>query len=130
MFVLYSGKEPWNGATSLHEMLDFTDIPEQLRDMTSDYRINVIEIRKLKHTEVFRTDVRQVFDFIRCSEDKKQLQELVEREVYYQYMEEDIVERKVSTVRRGIILGRISGSRNFMCILLKGFLSIISLYSR
>lgn len=111
-------------------MLDFTDIPEQLRDMTSDYRINVIEIRKLKHTEVFRTDVRQVFDFIRCSEDKKQLQELVEREVYYQHMEEDIVERKVSTVRRGIILGRISGSRNFMCILLKGFLSIISLYSR
>lgn len=57
--------------------------------MTSDYRINVIEIRKLKHTEVFRTDVRQVFDFIRCSEDKKQLQELVEREVYYQHMEED-----------------------------------------
>lgn len=27
-FVLYSGEETWDGPTSLHEMLDFTDIPE------------------------------------------------------------------------------------------------------
>lgn len=88
-FVLYSGEEPWNGPTSLHEILDFTDIPEQLKDMTSDYRINVIEIRKLEYTEVFQTDVRQVFDFIRCAEDKVRLKQLVENDAYYQNMEED-----------------------------------------
>ena len=88
-FVLYSGKEAWDGPTSLHEMLDFTDIPESLREMTPDYRINVIEIRKLQHTEVFKTDVRQVFEFIRCSEDKVALQKLVESDAYYRNMEED-----------------------------------------
>lgn len=57
--------------------------------MTSDYRINVIEIRKLENTVVFQTDVRQVFDFIRCAEDKELLKELVENDAYYQNMEED-----------------------------------------
>ena len=88
-FVLYSGKEAWDGSTSLHELLDFTDIPESLREMTPDYKINVIEIRKLEHTEVFKTDVRQVFDFIRYSEDKVALQKLVESDAYYHSMEED-----------------------------------------
>ena len=40
-------------------------------------------------TEVFRTDVKQVFDFIRCSEDKKKLVELVENDVYYTQMGEE-----------------------------------------
>ena len=88
-FVLYSGKEPWDGPTSLCEMLTFADIPEGLRKMASDYKINVIEIRKLEHTEIFHTDVRQVFNFIRCSEDKEKLKELVENDEYYQHMEED-----------------------------------------
>ena len=70
-------------------MLDFTDIPDSLRNMTPDYRINVIEIRKLEHTEVFQTDVRQVFDFIRCAEDKKRLRALVEHDEYYKNMDED-----------------------------------------
>lgn len=88
-FVLYSGEEPWDGPTSLHEMLDFADIPELLREMTSDYKVNVIEIRRLENTEVFQTDVRQVFDFIRCAEDKVRLKQLVENDAYYQNMEED-----------------------------------------
>lgn len=88
-FVLYSGVEEWDGAVSLHGILDFTDIPESLRKLTSDYKINVINIRKLKHTEVFQTDVRQVFDFIRCSENEVALSELVKNDPYYHNMEED-----------------------------------------
>ncbi len=88
-FILYSGSEPWNGPRTLHEMIDFTDIPKELREMVADYKINVIEIRKLEDTSVFRTDVRQVFDFIRCSGDKKALKELVEKDDYYKNMDED-----------------------------------------
>lgn len=91
-FVLYSGEEPWDGPESLHGMLDFTDIPECLQEMTSDYKMNVIEIRKLAHTDVFRTDVKQVFDFIRCAEDKNQLKKLVEHDSCYQSMDEDAFE--------------------------------------
>lgn len=88
-FILYSGEEDWDGPESLHEMIDFTDIPESITEMVQDYRINLIEIRKLKDTSVFKTDVRQVFDFIRCSEDKKALKKLVESDEYYSSMEED-----------------------------------------
>lgn len=45
--------------SELQEMLDFADIPERLQKMTPDYRINLIEIRKIEDTSVFRTDVRQ-----------------------------------------------------------------------
>ena len=88
-FILYSGSKPWDGPKSLHEMLDFTDIPETLREMVADYKINLVEIRKLEDTSVFKTDVRQVFDFIRCSNDKNALKKLVETDDYYKNMEED-----------------------------------------
>lgn len=78
-----------HGPKSLHEMLDFTDIPETLREMVADYKINLVEIRKLEDTSVFKTDVRQVFDFIRCSNDKNALKKLVETDDYYKNMEED-----------------------------------------
>lgn len=79
----------WDGPKSLYEMLDFADRPKRLQEMTQDYRINLIDIRKLEDTSVFRTDVWQVFDFIRCSEDENALKELMERDAYYQNMEED-----------------------------------------
>ncbi|MBQ2986510.1 MAG: hypothetical protein IJE23_03410 [Tyzzerella sp.] len=88
-FILYSGSKPWDGPKSLHEILDFTDIPETLREMVADYKINLVEIRKLEDTSVFKTDVRQVFDFIRCSNDKNALKNLVETDDYYKNMEED-----------------------------------------
>ena len=88
-FVLYSGVEEWDGPKSLHGMLDFTGMPGELEEMVPDYRMNLIEIRKWSDTRVFQTDVRQVSDFIRCSEDKRALAELVEQEPYYQEMDED-----------------------------------------
>lgn len=91
-FILYAGTIDWDGAESLHEILDFTDIPEQLKAKVQDYKINLIEIRKLQNTEVFKTDVRQVFDFIRCSENKEALIKLVESDSYYQNMEQDAFE--------------------------------------
>lgn len=88
-FILYSGLEEWDGPETLHEMIDFSDIPENIAGMVPDYRINLIEIRKINDTSVFKTDVRQVFDFIRCSENKKELKSLVESDEYYSSMEED-----------------------------------------
>ena len=88
-FILYSGKDAWEGPECLHDMLNFEDVPPALQYMVPDYKINVIDIRKFENTEVFRTDVKQVFDFIRCSEDKKKLVELLENDVYYTQMDED-----------------------------------------
>ncbi len=88
-FVLYAGKDAWDGPTCLHDMLDFTDVPESLKNMTSDYKINVIDIRQFENTEVFQTDVKQVFDFIKYSDDMNRLLDLVENDAYYREMDED-----------------------------------------
>lgn len=88
-FVLYAGEGCWDGPHGLCDMMDFTNFPQELRAMVSDYRINVVPIRQFENTEVFKTDVRHVFDFIRCSNDKKKLLELVENDVYYKEMDDD-----------------------------------------
>ena len=75
-FVLYGGKEPWDGPWSLHEMLDMEEVPEEMRRLVVNYPLHV----------------KQVFDFIRCSEDKKMLLELVQTDNSFQCMEEDAYE--------------------------------------
>jgi len=79
----------WDGSRNLYDLLDFTDIPEQLKPLVNDYKIHLIEIRKIKDTSVFRTDLKQVFDFIRYSKDKKKLRELMETDSAYQNLDED-----------------------------------------
>ena len=88
-FLIYSGKEPWDGPMSLHDIIDFTDIPKELREKTVDFPINLIDVRRLEDTSMFQTDVKYVFDFIRCAESKEKLYELVSNEPYYQAMDED-----------------------------------------
>ena len=88
-FVLYYGKEEWDGAKDLHGILDFTDIPKSLQKLVQNFQIHVIEVRKLKDTSMFRTDIRQVFDLIRLSESKEELRDLVKNDPAYQQMEED-----------------------------------------
>lgn len=104
-FILYSGSQPWQGPKTLHEMLDFTDIPEELKEMISDYKINLIEIRKLRDMSIFKTDVRQVFDFIRCSNDKNELKKLVETDGYYRKMEEDAFDVAVQYTNATELIG-------------------------
>lgn len=87
--VLYYGEKEWDGAKDLHGLIDFTEIPESLKEKVSNYRIHVIEVRKLQNTDMFQTDVKQVFDFIRFSKDKRKLKELMEHDPAYAFLEED-----------------------------------------
>lgn len=91
-FVLYGGKEPWDGPRTLHEMLDMEGLPEPMRELVADYPLHLVDIRRLKDTSVFKTDVKQVFDFIRCAEDKRELFKLVQGDESFQCMEEDAYE--------------------------------------
>lgn len=119
-FILYSGEEEWEGSERLHDMLDFTDIPDELKEMTPDYKINLIEIRKLKDTSIFKTDVRQVFDLIRCSDDKDKIRALVMKDEYYQNMEEDAYDVAVHCTNATQLIGmkeyyRAEGGKINMC---------------
>jgi hypothetical protein len=91
-FLLYAGEEPWERPMDLWDMLDFTDIPLEMKQYIQNYKVNLIDIRRMEDTSVFQTDLRQVFDFIRCSNDKIKLKSLVENEPYFQHMDEDAFE--------------------------------------
>ena len=85
--VLFFGEE-WDGSHSLHELLDLEGIPESLRSYINDYEVHVIEVRKLPDLSVFQTDLRQIFGFIRCSEDIERLRELVAGDPAFQELDE------------------------------------------
>jgi len=86
--VLYYGNE-WDGGCELYDLLDFSDIPEELKPLVNNYKIHLIDIKKIQDTSVFKTDVRQVFDFIRYSEDSRKMKELLEKDEAYQNLDED-----------------------------------------
>ncbi len=101
--VLYYG-ENWDGARSLHELLDFEGISPQLREYINDYPIHVFEVRKLADTAVFRTDLRQIFEFIKCSSDKRKLRTLVQSDPAYQEMDEDAYDMAVQYAEVGQLM--------------------------
>lgn len=70
-------------------MLEFADIPESIRRMIPNYKINIISIRDIKDTSIFKTDLRYVLEFLHHANNKEKLQELVNNDSYYQSMDED-----------------------------------------
>lgn len=102
--VLFYGEE-WDGSFDLHGILDFSGIPPEFRELVNNYKVNVVEVRKLQNTDVFRTDLRQVFDFIRFSEDREKLQALVEQDSAYQEMDEDAYDVAVAFAKAEELTG-------------------------
>ena len=88
-FVLYSGIKKWDGPTCLHDMLQFEGIPNSLRELVPNYKINIISTRELRDTSVFQTDLRYILDFMQCAEDYEKLKHLTQNTSYYQNMDED-----------------------------------------
>lgn len=88
-FILYYGKEDWNGPKDLHSMIEFEGIPPEMKELVQNFKAHIVEIRKLKDTGVFQTDIRQVFDVIRYSEEPDKLRKLVTSDNAYQNMDED-----------------------------------------
>ena len=124
--VLFYGGE-WDGSKDLHGILDFTDIPEKLRKYVNNYPIHVFEIAKLERTEVFRTDLKQIFDFIRYAKDKKRLKELVQRDPAYQDMDEDAYDMVVAYTGAEELVSvkknHESGGKVNMCLAIKEMLA-------
>lgn len=89
---------PFVKGKDLHSLLDFTGIPAGLREKISNYQIHVVEVRKLVDTSRFKTDVKQVFDFIRFSGDKEKLRELMTTDQSYAVLEEDACDMVLSYV--------------------------------
>lgn len=77
-FVIYLGDEPWDGARSLHELLDFNQVPEQARQYVENYRLHILDVRHTSDEELrkFPSDIRLMLFFIKYTEDKTALANL------------------------------------------------------
>ncbi|MDO4338232.1 MAG: hypothetical protein Q4C91_09125 [Eubacteriales bacterium] len=75
--VIYFGREPWDGARSLKELMNLAGWPENIREMIADYSINLFEVCTCSTLEVFRTDIQEVFGFLQNVEDKERLEKYV-----------------------------------------------------
>lgn len=77
--VIYFGDDEWRGARTLHELLDWTDIPNGWKNMFADYRMHLIEVQKIGNLEWFHSDLRLLFGFLQCKNDKQTLGIFVEK---------------------------------------------------
>ena len=80
--VLYFG-EHWDGATSLHQLLDHEGIPDEFLPFINDYHVHILHIKKLENTDMFQTDIKLVFDSVRYAGDKEAFRKnVLENEAY------------------------------------------------
>ncbi len=79
--VLYHGKNKWDAPETLHEMMDFNGMPEEIREKIkmycNDFRIHLLDVNKMENIERYATDLREVFGFLIRQNDKNALKEYV-----------------------------------------------------
>ncbi|MDE6219187.1 MAG: Rpn family recombination-promoting nuclease/putative transposase [Lachnospiraceae bacterium] len=90
--VIYFGAEEWDGPLSLREM--YTDCGEEVLKYVADYRVNLIAPRGLSDDEIdeFQTNMREIMKYIKYSNDKKRLDEIIGTEQRFKNVERSAVE--------------------------------------
>lgn len=67
--VVYFGAKPWDGCLDLHSMLDIPKEMEMFRQYLPNYKIHVLDVKRIDHLEYFQTDLREVFGIIKYADD-------------------------------------------------------------
>ena len=92
--VVYYGEDPWDGALSLHEMLN---IPKEMQPFVNDYKMHLIEARKnnLKLHNINNMDLFNLFGILLNKDEK--LKETKEKAIRYA-SEHDVDKSVIMTV--------------------------------
>ena len=77
--VVYFGAKAWDGPKSLHEMLAVKDT--KALAYIADYKLNLLEPATMSDEEIakLKSDLKDVFFFIKYSGDKEKLKQLIEK---------------------------------------------------
>lgn len=92
--VVYYGENPWDGALSLHEMLN---IPKEVEPFVNDYKMHLIEARKnnLKFHNINNIDLFNLLEILLNKDEK--LKETKEKAIQYA-SEHDVDKSVIMTV--------------------------------
>lgn len=90
---VYLGEEKWSGFTKLSKMAGFQAMPAEIKDrllpLCNDFHVNLLDIHELETCDVFRTDLREVFGFLRYQDDKEGLESYVKGNENFRHLRED-----------------------------------------
>ena len=93
---IYYGKEDWDGPFTLTDMLV---MPEYLKPLISDYKMNLIQVRKSEHLHFENSDISNLFELIRSIYNKD-----------YDLFQRMYKDKKLST-ELGLTLGSVVNSQ-------------------
>lgn len=77
--VIYYGKDPWTGPNRLSDMLDYSELPEEVQNMIVDYPIHIIDARRFADSEKLETDARLFFGMLQRDEQADEWSKYVEQ---------------------------------------------------
>ena len=83
---IYYGENEWDGPRSLIDMLD---IPEEFESLISDYKFNLIELRKSELLKFQNEDVKTIFDICRFIYNRNMIKLIIstKKKQYHQNLE-------------------------------------------
>nr|MBP3598383.1 Rpn family recombination-promoting nuclease/putative transposase [Eubacterium sp.] len=91
--VLYLGKEHWDAPCHLSQLLDFDQLPDEIRNEVegncNDYQIHVLDVNTLESSDMFQSDLREVIGFLIHQKDKTQLYSYIRNNENFHHLKED-----------------------------------------
>lgn len=89
--VLFWG-EQWDGPEELLDMIDLAALPEPLRPYVNNYRMHLVNVREFGNTDVFKTDLKLVFDFMKQTKHPVGMRKLLMENAAYKSVPRDAYE--------------------------------------
>lgn len=90
---IYLGEKSWSGSAKLSEMSKMKEIPleikEQITSFYNEFQVNLLDIHALETSDIFQTDLREVFGFLKRRGNKEKLKQYVEENEAFCHMKED-----------------------------------------
>lgn len=90
---IYLGEKPWMGCAGMSAMTRMKEIPSGIRNQLmpfwNEFHVNLLDIHTLEPGDIFRTDLQEVFGFLKRQGDKEELIRYVKGREGFQHLKED-----------------------------------------
>lgn len=90
---VYLGERKWNGFSRLSEMTGMTEISGEVKEciapFLNEFHVNRVDIHMLETSDIFQTDLREVFGFLKRQGNKEKLKRYVEENEGFRHLRED-----------------------------------------
>lgn len=90
---IYLGEQPWSGSDRLSAMTGLEEISSEIWEnialFFNEFHINLLDIHTLESSDIFQTDLREIFGFLKRQGDKDKLRKYVEENEAFRNMKED-----------------------------------------